>query len=81
MQIRRMYAIILFTFTIYNSLVSIALQISSCTGFAVIAHANTKFNRGYATIGVGLALCAQHGFILPNGVGDLQKGERYVMSV
>lgn len=25
-----------------------------------------------------MAICARHGFILPNGVGDLQKGERWV---
>ena len=41
-----------------------------------MAHANTKFNRGYATTGVVMAVCARHGFILANGVGDLQKGER-----
>ncbi|GJF00735.1 CxC2 domain-containing protein [Phanerochaete sordida] len=52
-------------------------DISTCTGFAAMAHANTKFNKGYATTGVGLVLCARHGFIQPNGVGDLQKGERY----
>ncbi|GJE98466.1 CxC2 domain-containing protein [Phanerochaete sordida] len=52
-------------------------DISTCTGFAAMAHANTKFNKGYATTGVGLVLCARHGFILPHGVGDLQKGERF----
>ncbi|GJE99776.1 CxC2 domain-containing protein [Phanerochaete sordida] len=53
-------------------------DISTCTGFAAMAHANTKFSKGYATTGVGLVLCARHGFIQPTGVGDLQKGERQV---
>lgn len=43
-----------------------------------MVYANTKFSKGYATTGVGLVLCARHGFIQLNGVGDLQKGERYV---
>ena len=51
-------------------------QISTCTGFAALARANTKWQKGYATTGVGIAVDARHGFVLPNGVGDLQKGER-----
>ena len=27
-----------------------------------------------------MTCCARHGFVLANGVGDLQKGERYVLS-
>ncbi|KAF7797869.1 hypothetical protein EIP86_009075, partial [Pleurotus ostreatoroseus] len=52
-------------------------DISTCTGFAAINQANTRFSKGYAATGVGMAVCARHGFILPNAVGDLQKGERY----
>ncbi|KAI0069364.1 hypothetical protein K474DRAFT_1610556, partial [Panus rudis PR-1116 ss-1] len=52
-------------------------QMSTCTGFAALLSANTKYSKGYATTGVGMAVCARHGFVLPNGVGDLQKGERY----
>ncbi|KAF7792933.1 hypothetical protein EIP86_004036 [Pleurotus ostreatoroseus] len=37
-------------------------EISTCTGFSALMHANTKFSKGYACTGV---------------VGDLQKGERY----
>ena len=40
--------------------------------------ANTRWYKGYATTGVAMAIDARHGFILPNGIGDLQKGERYV---
>lgn len=41
-----------------------------------MAHANTKHSTGYATTGVAMCICAHHGMVLPNGVGDLQKGER-----
>lgn len=51
-------------------------QISTCTGFQAMMHANTKHKGGYATTGVVMCICARHGVILPNGVGDLQKGER-----
>ncbi|KAJ6584551.1 hypothetical protein B0H19DRAFT_1206369 [Mycena capillaripes] len=44
---------------------------------AALDFANTKFSRGYSTTGVGMGVCARHDFIQPNGVGDLQKGERY----
>lgn len=52
------------------------LQISTCTGFAAIMQANTKLSKSYAVTGVGMMICARHGMILPNAVGDLQKGER-----
>ncbi|KAI0772180.1 hypothetical protein BC629DRAFT_1595397 [Irpex lacteus] len=52
-------------------------DISTCTGFAALMHANTKFSKGYATTGVAMVVCARHGFVLPNGIGDLQKGERF----
>ncbi|KAF7298473.1 CxC2 domain-containing protein [Mycena kentingensis (nom. inval.)] len=52
-------------------------EISSCTGLAALDHANTKFARGYSATGVGAGVCARHEFVLPNGVGDLQRGERY----
>ena len=51
---------------------------STCSGLAALDHANSKFSRGYATTGVGVGMCARHEFIQKNGVGDLQKGERYV---
>ena len=51
-------------------------QISTCTGFAAIAKANTRYSKGYATTGVVMMVCARHGMIQPNSVGDLQKGER-----
>ncbi|KAG1864826.1 hypothetical protein F4604DRAFT_1683248 [Suillus subluteus] len=40
--------------------------------------ADTKSNRGLATTGLGTVDCARHNMKLPNAVGDLQKGERYI---
>ncbi|KAJ7444965.1 hypothetical protein B0H11DRAFT_2249680 [Mycena galericulata] len=53
-------------------------EMSTCSGLAALDHANTKFSRGYSSTGVGMGVCARHEFVQPNGVGDLQLGERYV---
>jgi hypothetical protein len=53
---------------------------STCSGLAALDYANTKFSRGYSTTGVGMGVCARHEFVQANGVGDLQRGERYVES-
>ncbi|KAJ7728986.1 hypothetical protein B0H14DRAFT_2409803, partial [Mycena olivaceomarginata] len=50
---------------------------STCSRLAALDFANTKFARGYSATGVGMGVCARHEFVQPNGVGDLQKGERY----
>lgn len=50
---------------------------STCSGLAALDYANTKFSRGYSTTGVGMGVCARHEFVQANGMGDLQKGERY----
>ncbi|KAJ7431875.1 hypothetical protein B0H11DRAFT_2261289 [Mycena galericulata] len=52
-------------------------EMSTCSGLAALDYANTKFSRGYAATGVAMGVCARHEFVQPNGVGDLQKGERY----
>jgi hypothetical protein len=52
---------------------------STCSGLAALDYANTKFSRGYSSTGVGMGVCARHEFIQPNGVGDLQRGERFVL--
>ncbi|KAJ7085995.1 hypothetical protein B0H15DRAFT_923193 [Mycena belliarum] len=51
-------------------------EMNTCSGLAALDYANTKFSRGYSTTGVGMGVCARHEFVQPNGVGDLQKGER-----
>ncbi|KAJ7732736.1 hypothetical protein DFH07DRAFT_968305 [Mycena maculata] len=53
-------------------------EMNTCSGLAALDHANTKFSRGYSSTGVGMGVCARHEFVQANGVGDLQKGERYV---
>ncbi|KAJ7075019.1 hypothetical protein B0H15DRAFT_792382 [Mycena belliarum] len=52
-------------------------EMETCSGLAALDYANTKFSRGYSTTGVGMGVCARHEFVQPNGVGDLQKGERF----
>ncbi|KAJ7895669.1 hypothetical protein B0H13DRAFT_1624341 [Mycena leptocephala] len=52
-------------------------RLTTCSGLAALDYANTKFSRGYSTMGVGMGVCARHEFVQPNGVGDLQKGERF----
>ncbi|THU98047.1 hypothetical protein K435DRAFT_610464, partial [Dendrothele bispora CBS 962.96] len=52
-------------------------EMSTCMGLAALDYANTKFSKGYAATGVGMACCARHEFIFRNGAGHLQKGERY----
>ncbi|KAJ7500190.1 hypothetical protein B0H11DRAFT_2225734 [Mycena galericulata] len=49
----------------------------TCTGLAALDYANTKFSRGYATTGVAMGVCARHEIVQANGVGDLQRGERF----
>ena len=58
-------------------LLDFADQINTCgSSFNAVSHAYTKDARGYAVTGVGGVDCARHGFKRPNGVVDLQKGER-----
>ncbi|KAJ7715371.1 hypothetical protein B0H14DRAFT_2644141 [Mycena olivaceomarginata] len=52
-------------------------EMSTCSGLAALDYANTKFSRGYSTTGVGMGVCVRHEFVQANGVGDLQKGERF----
>ncbi|KAL1673315.1 hypothetical protein EV122DRAFT_294248 [Schizophyllum commune] len=52
-------------------------DISTCSGFAAISLANTKRVRGLRATGVAAVICSRHNMFLPNGIGDLQKGERF----
>ncbi|KAJ7354143.1 hypothetical protein DFH08DRAFT_912737 [Mycena albidolilacea] len=56
-------------------------EMSTCSGLAALDYVNTKFSRGYSTTGVGMGMCARHKFVQPNGVGDLQKGERCISTL
>jgi hypothetical protein len=42
-----------------------------------VDHANTRFSQGYAATGAGCVVCARHGLVRKNGMGSLQKGERF----
>ncbi|KAG1837469.1 hypothetical protein C8R48DRAFT_751632 [Suillus tomentosus] len=50
---------------------------NTCSSHNAVNMANTKALQGLAATGVGTIDCARHNMKLPNGVGDLQKGERY----
>lgn len=52
-------------------------QISTCSGLSAIGHANSKFSKGYSTTGIVCTTCS-HEFVLPEGAGQLQKGERFM---
>jgi hypothetical protein len=56
-------------------------EISSCSGFQAMFLANRKRVKGLRTTGVGGVTCARHNMWRPNGIGDLQLGERCVRGV
>ncbi|KAG1719439.1 uncharacterized protein EDB91DRAFT_1240601 [Suillus paluster] len=51
---------------------------SNCVSHNAVNLADTKSSRGLAATGVGTVDCARHNMKLANGVGDLQKGEKYL---
>ncbi|KAJ7429361.1 hypothetical protein B0H11DRAFT_2266008 [Mycena galericulata] len=51
-------------------------EISTCSGFQAMFLANRKRAKGLRTTGVGGVTCARHNMWRPNGIGDLQLGER-----
>ncbi|KAF8214212.1 hypothetical protein K438DRAFT_1534685, partial [Mycena galopus ATCC 62051] len=52
-------------------------EMNTCSGLAALDHANTKISHSYSTTGIGMVVCAHHEFVQANGIGDLQKGERF----
>ncbi|PBK67937.1 hypothetical protein ARMSODRAFT_1019983 [Armillaria solidipes] len=52
-------------------------DISSCSGFQTLAHAETKNTHGLRATGMGICVCMRHEHVLPLAAGDLQVGERY----
>ncbi|KAG1888985.1 uncharacterized protein F5891DRAFT_1131915 [Suillus fuscotomentosus] len=51
---------------------------STCVSHNAVNMADTKSSKGLAATGVGTVDCACHDMKLPNSVGDLQKGEKYL---
>lgn len=54
-------------------------EISNCSGFQAMFLSNTKRVKGLRTTGIGGVTCSRHNMWLPNAIGDLQVGERYVV--
>ncbi|KAG2089640.1 hypothetical protein BD769DRAFT_1632141 [Suillus cothurnatus] len=53
-------------------------QKSTCLSHNAVNMVDTKVSQGLAAMGVGTIDCVRHNMKLPNGVGDSQKGEKYV---
>ncbi|KAJ7139369.1 hypothetical protein C8R44DRAFT_604986 [Mycena epipterygia] len=51
--------------------------VSTCIAFAVLLQKDTRLTTGLPVSGVGGCVCARHECMRANGLGDLQKGERY----
>ncbi|KAH8103711.1 hypothetical protein DFH11DRAFT_1768670 [Phellopilus nigrolimitatus] len=52
-------------------------EINICdSGLHAVDHANTRGVEGYSSTGLGACQC-RHMLVRPNGVGDLQRGEKY----
>ncbi|KAI0060273.1 hypothetical protein BV25DRAFT_1871286 [Artomyces pyxidatus] len=47
------------------------------SSFAAVDLANAPAQKRFAVNGVGAVICARHCFYRKNGIGDLQRGERY----
>ncbi|KAJ7042741.1 hypothetical protein C8F04DRAFT_1207805 [Mycena alexandri] len=52
-------------------------EVSNCSGFQAMFMANTKRIKGLRSTGVGGVTCSRHNMWMPNGMGDLQVGERF----
>ncbi|KAJ7773599.1 hypothetical protein DFH07DRAFT_952645 [Mycena maculata] len=52
-------------------------EVSNCSGFQAMFMANSRRVKGLRTTGVGGVTCSRHNMWQPNGIGDLQVGERY----
>ncbi|KAF8903392.1 hypothetical protein CPB85DRAFT_1377090 [Mucidula mucida] len=52
-------------------------DMASCSGFKATFLADLKNAKGLRTTGVAGVTCSRHGVWRPNGMGDLQRGERY----
>ncbi|KAJ7053402.1 hypothetical protein C8F01DRAFT_991754 [Mycena amicta] len=53
-------------------------DVSNCIAFAALMQKDTRLTTGLRVSGVGGCVCARHGVVRAGGLGDLQKGERYV---
>ncbi|KAJ7333272.1 hypothetical protein DFH08DRAFT_939910 [Mycena albidolilacea] len=51
-------------------------DVSTCIAFAALLQKDTRLTTGLRVSGVGGVVCPRHECMRPNGLGDLQKGER-----
>ncbi|KAJ7060044.1 hypothetical protein C8F01DRAFT_1254159 [Mycena amicta] len=51
-------------------------DVSTCIAFAALMQKETRLTTGLRVSGVGGCVCARHGVVRAQGMGDLQKGER-----
>jgi hypothetical protein len=77
---RRYSNISLFAHT-YTYYVPFKSQKSTCMSHNTVNMADTKSSRGLVAMGVRIIDCARHDMKLPNGVSNLQKGERCVFLI
>ncbi|KAJ7874124.1 hypothetical protein B0H13DRAFT_1894675 [Mycena leptocephala] len=52
-------------------------DVSTCIAFAALLQKDTRITTGLRVSGVGGVVCARHECMRPNGLGNLQKGERF----
>ncbi|KAJ7060233.1 hypothetical protein C8F01DRAFT_1253560 [Mycena amicta] len=52
-------------------------EVSKCAAFAALLQMDSRMTTGLRVSGVGGCVCARHGLVRRQGLGDLQKGERY----
>ncbi|KAJ7234341.1 hypothetical protein C8J57DRAFT_1531743 [Mycena rebaudengoi] len=53
-------------------------DITTCIAFAALLQKDTRMTKGLRCSGVGGAVCSRHECMRAHGLGNLQKGERYV---
>lgn len=53
----------------------------TCVGFQALAKATTRNTKGLRYTGVAAVVCGRSEMLLPNAVGNLQKGERLVVNL
>ena len=58
---------------------SFSIEVTGCSSdFHAVNQVNRKSKKAYAATGVVACVCARHSLMRKNGVGDLQRGERWV---
>ena len=62
----------------YSCILSLVKK-SSCSNHNAVNMADAKTKKRCDATGVGMVVCARHGMRLPNGVADLQYGERCIV--